>query len=106
MKWKTKWESIERARRILKLPVITTRRDIVESYHNLAKELHPDRGGDHQKMRELNEAYQILMNYCDDYKIELKPNPAGSDPADFWFQHFSEDPVWGQFKEKKEEETG
>ncbi|MCS7199186.1 MAG: DnaJ domain-containing protein [Caldimicrobium sp.] len=106
MNWKVKWETIERARKILKLPIITTRRDIIENYHRLAKEVHPDKGGDLMKMKELNEAYQVLMEYCDNYKIELKPNSAGADPSDFWFQHFSEDPVWGQFREQKEEEKG
>ncbi|BAU23958.1 molecular chaperone DnaJ [Caldimicrobium thiodismutans] len=105
MNWKEKWEALERARKFLKLPLITTRKEIVEKYHALAKELHPDKGGDPEKMKALNEAYQLLMDYCDNYKVELKPNPAGSDPADFWFQHFGEDPVWGKFEKDSEERS-
>lgn len=101
MNWQAKWEALERARKLLKLPIITTRKEIVENYHRLAKEYHPDKGGDPEKMRALNEAYQLLIDYCDNYKIELKPNPAGADPTDFWFDHFAEDPVWGQFGDKK-----
>lgn len=97
MNWREKWEAIDRARKVLKLPQITTRREIVERYHQLAKEYHPDRGGSPEMMKALNEAYQLLIDYCDNYKIDFKPNPAGSDPADFWFQHFGEDPIWGQF---------
>ena len=104
MKWKEKWEHIDRARRLLKLPLITTRKEIVERYHHLAKELHPDRGGDAEKMKALNEAYQILIEYCDNYKIEFKPDPMTHDPTDFWFQHFGEDPVWGKFNEDKDQE--
>lgn len=102
MKWKEKWERIERARKLLNLPLTTTRKEIVERYHQLAKEFHPDRGGDPEKMKALNEAYQVLIDYCDNYRIELKPSPLTEDPEDFWFQHFSEDPVWGKFREEKE----
>jgi len=102
MKWKEKWERIERARKLLNLPLTTTRKEIVERYHYLAKEFHPDKGGDPEKMKALNEAYQLLIDYCDNYRIELRPSPLTEDPEDFWFQHFSEDPVWGKFHEEKE----
>ncbi len=104
MQWKEKWQRLEKARKLLKLPLTTTRKEIVERYHHLAKELHPDKGGDSEKMKALNEAYQILMEYCDNYKIEFRPDPKTEDPADFWFQHFGEDPVWGKFHEEKDKE--
>jgi len=104
MNWKEKWEKVNQARKILKLPFSTTRREIIERYHALARELHPDQGGDAESMKALNEAYQVLMEYCDHYKIEFKPDPLSHDPEDFWFQHFAQDPVWGRFDQEKEEE--
>ena len=39
-----------------------TQEDIKKAYRNLAKENHPDKGGDEEKFKELNNAYQILSN--------------------------------------------
>ena len=96
-----KWEKLERARKLFGLPFRTTRKEIVERYHELAMRFHPDRGGDAEKMKELNEAYKLLISFCDNYPVELKPVENTFDPVDFWFQHFSEDPVWGKFKDKE-----
>ena len=52
-------------------------------------------------MKEINEAYQLLISFCDNYPIEIKPLDNTFDPIDFWFQHFSEDPVWGRFTDKE-----
>ncbi len=103
MDWTKKWELLQKARKILRLPPITTRKEIVERYHLLAKKYHPDKGGDPEKMKEINEAYQLLIEFCDNYRIEFKPNPANTDPTDFWFHHFGEDPVWGRFEKDSKE---
>lgn len=89
-----RWEKLEAARRLLGLPRQTTRAEIREAYRKKAVTLHPDRGGDPQKMKALNEAYQLLMEYCDHYRIELAPNDQGASPEEWWFLHFGEDPVW------------
>ncbi len=104
MDWQKKWEDLERARKLLKLPLITTRREIIERYHQLAKEYHPDKGGSLEKMKALNAAYQLLMEYCDSYRIEIKPRAETLDPTDFWYQHFGEDPLWSSFKKDSEKE--
>lgn len=104
MEWQKKWEAIEKARKLLRVPIITTRREIIEKYYALAKEHHPDKGGNSEMMKELNEAYQLLMQYCDNYKIEFKPNVDTIDPADFWFQHFGEDPIWASSKKESDKE--
>lgn len=36
--------------------------EIKKAYRKLAMKYHPDRGGDHQKFKEANEAYQVLSN--------------------------------------------
>ncbi len=96
MNIKEKWKKIEEARKILKLPLKTTRKEIIAHYKILVKDLHPDRGGDEEQMKKLNEAYEVLMEYCDNYFIILSPNENISDPEDWWFSHFGEDPIWGK----------
>src|SRR5919206_1342739 len=39
-----------------------TRREIERRYKRLAAEHHPDRGGDEERMKSLNEAYRVLRD--------------------------------------------
>ncbi len=94
-----RWEKIEEARVLLGLPVQTSRAEIRARYRKLAAKLHPDHAGDEEAMRRLNEAYALLMEYCEHYRIDLAPNDRGADPEEWWFLHFGEDPVWGGKKE-------
>ncbi len=96
-----KWQKIEEARRLLGLPPQTSRAEIRRRYRKLASKLHPDHAGEAEAMQRLNEAYTLLMDYCEHYRIELRPNDHGADAEEWWFLHFGEDPVWGG---KKEEE--
>ncbi len=96
-----KWAKLERARKLFGLPIKTTRKEIIERYHELAKKYHPDHGGDPEKMKELNSAYELLINYCDNFPIEFKPLDNPFDPTEWWFQHFGEDPVWGKFNQEE-----
>jgi curved DNA-binding protein CbpA len=93
---KSKWEEIEEARKILKLPKKTTRKEIIENYKKLAKEYHPDRGGSEELIKKLNYAYEILMEYCDNYLIDLEAKEIDLDPKDWWLNRFGEDPIWGK----------
>jgi len=93
---KSKWEEIEKARKILKLPKKTTRKEIIENYRKLAKEYHPDHGGSEELIKKLNYAYEILMEYCDNYLIDLEAKEINLDPKDWWLNRFGEDPIWGK----------
>jgi curved DNA-binding protein CbpA len=93
---KSKWEEIEKARKILKLPKKTTRKEIIENYRKLAKEYHPDHGGSEELIKKLNYAYEILMEYCDNYLIDLEAKKIDLDPKDWWLNRFGEDPIWGK----------
>ncbi len=96
---KDKWQKLEEARKIMGLPVETTRAEIRARYHFLAAKWHPDRTGDVKLMQRLNEAYQLLMQYCEHYRVSLAPNDQGANPEEWWFLHFGEDPIWGGKKE-------
>jgi curved DNA-binding protein CbpA len=93
---KSKWEEIEKARKILKLPKKTTRKEIIENYRKLAKEYHPDHGGSEELIKKLNYAYELLMEYCDNYLIDLESKEIDLDPKDWWLNKFGEDPIWGK----------
>ena len=93
---KSKWEEIEEARKILKLPKKTTRKEIIENYKKLAKEYHPDHGGSEELIKKLNYAYELLMEYCDNYLIDLESKEIDLDPKDWWLNKFGEDPIWGK----------
>ncbi len=99
MDWKEKWKKIEEARKLLKLPLKTTRKDIIESYRKLVKTAHPDKGGNEEYIKKLNSAYELLIEYCDNYIINLAPNDDGASPSEWWFRHFGSDPIWGQQEE-------
>lgn len=62
-------EAIHWALERLEFPVLSTRKELKEYYHRLASLSHPDKGGDTQKMSEINQAYEILKNYMEDFKF-------------------------------------
>jgi len=97
MSLKDKLEKLEEARKILKLPKKTTRKEIIEQYRKLAKECHPDHGGSEEMIKKLNFAYELLMEYCDNYIIDLESiENTKLSPDEWWFERFGEDPIWGK----------
>ena len=47
--------------------------EIRRAYRKLALVHHPDRGGDVEKMKEINYAYEHLMKFKDEYDAALTP---------------------------------
>src|SRR6185312_12187162 len=47
---------------ILEITTTATLAEIKKAYRNLAKTHHPDRGGSEEKMKQLNEAYEVLSD--------------------------------------------
>ena len=48
--------------KILGISKKATASAIKKAYYGLARKHHPDKGGDEQKFKEINEAYQVLSN--------------------------------------------
>ena len=57
--------------------------EIKRAYRSLALRFHPDRGGDEERMKEINEAYDILQKCKAQYDASLRPQRIH--PSDFGF---------------------
>lgn len=70
------FEEIDRARKLLDLAEAATLKDIKRAYRQKAFQHHPDRGGKEpqgeEMMKELNWAYKLLIEYCDNYSYSFK----------------------------------
>jgi hypothetical protein len=55
--------TLERARAILCLSSARDERDIKSAYRKKARQYHPDLGGDEEMMKDLNLAYDLLLQY-------------------------------------------
>ncbi|MCL6591585.1 MAG: J domain-containing protein [Firmicutes bacterium] len=94
-------DELQRACRILNLPEKATISSIKEHYRNLCHQWHPDHCQNapesDTKMKEVNWAYRLLMEYCMNYVLHftgeiIENNP---DPSDWWMKQFGNDPIWG-----------
>jgi len=76
----------QRLYRTLGVPAHATAAQIKKAYHQLAKQHHPDRGGDKVKFQEISAAYEVLGNEWrrqeyDDYGEAALSEDAGSPSA-------------------------
>jgi hypothetical protein len=99
------WQAINEARQLLHLEERATLGEIKRAYRKMCKQHHPDVAGegsvaDGVIIRELTQSYDLLMRYCNQFRIPLTPGDGeGMDPEDWWMHRFGRDPLWG----KKEE---
>lgn len=71
------FEEIDAARRLLELGESATLKEIKSAYRRLAHRYHPDKQSgatevDTERIKKLNWAYQVLMDYCNDYKYRFQ----------------------------------
>jgi len=69
------FQDIDKARRLLGLDEFATLEEIRESFHKIAKQLHPDSHmaskKDEEKFQEITWAYEVLMSYCKNYRYSF-----------------------------------
>ncbi len=56
----------QKAYELLGLSSDASEDEVKSAFRNMAKKHHPDKGGDEEKFKEINEAYQILTNSKND----------------------------------------
>lgn len=100
-------EEIRLAREILGLPEKATMDFIKERYRILCRQNHPDVHLDDSedyvhKMREINKAYELILEYCNNYQFSFKPDDMEDNPEDWWQKQFGNDPMWGNGDNKNE----
>jgi len=71
---------------ILKVSKTATTEEIRSSYKNLAKQHHPDKGGDKEKFQEIQTAYEILSDDNKKRQYDFQRNNNGNFPH-FFQQH-------------------
>ena len=101
---KEEWQAIDEARQLLNLGERATTGEMKRAYRQMCKRHHPDVVGkesadDAAIMRELTRGYDLLMRYCDQFRIPLVPDDGDNmDPEDWWMDRFGHDPLWGSKK--------
>lgn len=99
MKKERLFDKIDKARRTLDLPEVATINMIKDKYRELSRRWHPDqcRGDEneekksHEMQQQINEAYSILMSYCNSYEYsftreDIERFPSGDE---FWWDRFN-----------------
>lgn len=96
--------SIREAADILGIANRATINEIRSRYHTLVKEWHPDVSQHdpediHTTMIRINDAYDVLIEYCMNHEFSFRPEdlkdyPA-ENPVDSWMARYGDDPIWG-----------
>lgn len=99
------WAELDRARQLLGLGEQVTLAEIKQAHRRLAQEWHPDKrskkdqGLAHEKMKEVNRAYKIILKYIEHYRYDLTGRrDKEEDPQARWQAQFGDDPIWGSGK--------
>jgi DnaJ-class molecular chaperone len=71
------FKEIEEARKLLNLDEEATLKEIKKAYRTLAHRHHPDKlteddSNESETMKRLNWAYELLLNYCNEYKYSFR----------------------------------
>ncbi len=99
MKKEFSYEELKAAREILGLPEEATMTFIKERYRVLCRQYHPDVNQQDNasviKMQEINNAYQLILDYCANYRYSFQQDQMRDEAAEWWQQRFGDDPMWG-----------
>jgi len=92
----TSFEKLIKAKTLLGLRETSTIKEIKLSYKNLMKKWHPDKHKDDtQKATQMsvmiNEAYEIILSYCNNYEYDFNEEKIKRDfftPEQWWHDKF------------------
>jgi len=62
-------KQIKESLEFMDIPPLSSIKDIKRQYRKLSKKYHPDIVGDSKMIHKLNESYDVLMSYCENYKF-------------------------------------
>ncbi|PLX75078.1 MAG: molecular chaperone DnaJ [Desulfuromonas sp.] len=91
------FDDLTEALKIFGLSNQATLDEIRKRYRALAREHHPDHGGeDPEKMGRINLAYKLLRDYCANYRFTFSLDEyLKQNPEERMQRQFYDDPVWG-----------
>jgi len=87
---------IDQARRLLGLGELASIAEIKTAYRQMCKKWHPDVLEDEatarRRMKDINAAYRLLLDYCETYRFSFSPEEVESfDPDGWWYERFGDD---------------
>lgn len=92
------FSDLEKARTVLALGERASLEEIKTHYRALVKKHHPDTGnsGDPEKIREVNAAYKVLLDYVSAYRFSFTEEDFyEQNPEERLRQQFMSDHHWG-----------
>ena len=98
---------IDQARQLLGLGELASIAEIKTAYRQMCKKWHPDVVEDeataNRKMKDINAAYRLLLNYCETYRFSFSPEEVESfDPERWWSRRFGD----SLYPQAEEEDSG
>ncbi len=87
--------TLEEARELLGLAQQASRKEIRAAYRREARRWHPDRAAIsqeveyRQRMQQVNIAYQLILQFIEDYRFELVESSAPEDLMKWWHNRFA-----------------
>jgi len=75
--------ALYKALEVLDLPPFITKDELKNRYRDLAKKYHPDVSEDVKRMSEINEAYELLMHYIENFRYSFDNDEISKQMPDF-----------------------
>lgn len=100
-------DEIDQARKLLGLGELASIAEIKTAYRHLCKQWHPDALDDDAttsgKIKDINAAYRLLLDYCETYRFSFSPEEVESfDPERWWSRRFGD----SLYPQSEEEDSG
>jgi len=99
------FEEVDNARKILGFGITADLITIKKAYRKLVKDWHPDKCNKkdeelcHEKTKEINKAYKIILKYIENYSYSFAEEKVLEEsPEERWKKQFGGDPHWGMGK--------